>query len=206
MERTLKRLSDDLNSGRCSGIGETAINHFNKNGEQRVLQFPPNYEPFLRIVDLIAGKGAWIDMHAAPVNPEGKSHERQLFRGYELLYGRNPHLKLILSHTGMTNPMNAQSNLRRYHNMMMNINIHNKHHRWRKLEPLVNPQGEMYEDWAQLFEEMPDRFMVGAGKSPKTTGIAKHKRQIKKIRRILGTIEPRIARMIAYDNAVERFR
>ncbi len=72
--------------------------------------------------------------------------------------------------------------------------------------PIVNPQGELYEDWAQLFEEMPGWLMVAAGKSPKTTGVEKYKRRIKKIRRILSTIEPRASRMIAYDNAAERFR
>jgi len=46
--------------------------------------------------------------------------------------------------------------------------------------PIVNPQGELYEDWAQLFEEMPGWLMVAAGKSPKTTGVEKHKRRIKK--------------------------
>jgi len=43
--------------------------------------------------------------------------------------------------------------------MMMNLKIRKKHSEWRNLEHITNQKGELYEDWARLFEEMPDRFM-----------------------------------------------
>ena len=30
------------------------------------------------------------------------------------------------------------------------------------LEPVLNSNGELYKDWALLFEEMPDRFVIGS--------------------------------------------
>lgn len=206
LEQILKRLSKDIDSGEYAGVGEVALYHFKKSGDHKVLQYPPNFEPFLKIIDLIAEKGMWLDLHAEPVTFEGRSYEEKVFGGLELLYQRNPHVKLILSHTAMTNPTNARRILLNYPNIIMNINIHEKHERWKNLEPIVNPKGELYEDWAQLFEEMPERFTVGAGKRPKSTRISKYGKEVKRIRRVLGTLNPKAAKMIAYENAQKIFK
>lgn len=44
---------------------------------------------------------------------------------------------------------------------MMSIKLEPRHQYWGHLGPVVNSNGEIYEDWVQLFEEMPERFMVG---------------------------------------------
>jgi len=198
-----------MDSGEYAGVGEIAIYHFDKGfGGQNILEFPPNFEPFLRIVDLVAKKGMWLDLHAEPVDPEGKSYEKEVFGGIELLYQRNPNLKLIYSHTAMTNPTNARRILKKYPNIMMNIKIVKKHHNWRNLEPIVNTEGELYEDWAVLFEEMPERFMIGTDShfGRKSFQISKYKKKIKRMRLILGTINPEAARLIAYENARKIFK
>lgn len=209
LQDIMKRLSKDMDSGEYAGVGEIAIYHFDKGfGGQNILEFPPNFEPFLRIVDLVAKKGMWLDLHAEPVDPEGKSYEKEVFGGIELLYQRNPNLKLIYSHTAMTNPTNARRILKKYPNIMMNIKIVKKHHNWRNLEPIVNTEGELYEDWAVLFEEMPERFMIGTDShfGRKSFQISKYKKKIKQMRLILGTINPEAARLIAYENARKIFK
>jgi predicted TIM-barrel fold metal-dependent hydrolase len=208
LENILKRLSRDLDSGECAGIGEIGVYHFRKHGRQKVIQYPPNFVPFLRIVDLLAKKGKWLDLHAEPVTPEGQSFEKQVFGGIELLFRRNPDLKLILSHSAMTNPVNVRRILLKYPNVMMNIKIVRKHHKWRNFEPITNPEGELYEDWAQLFEEMPERFMIGTDSKfgRKSFETSKYKKKIKRIRHILGALTPRAARLIAYENARKLFK
>lgn len=202
----LKRLSKDLDSNEYMGVGEIGIYHFRKHGNQKVIQYPPNFEPFLRIMKLISEKQMWLDIHAEPVDPNGKSFEEQIFGGIELLYRLNPKLKLILSHTGMTNPLNARRILLKYPNLMMNIKIEKKHQRWRNLEPVVNPEGELYEDWAKLFNEMPERFMIGtdAKFGRKSFKMKKYNKLIKQMRRMLGTLNPNAAKLIAYENAKKR--
>jgi hypothetical protein len=32
---------------------------------------------------------------------------------------------------------------------------------WKDLHPVANKEGELYQDWARLSEELPERFMLG---------------------------------------------
>lgn len=212
----LSRLSEDIDGSECSGIGEIGLYHFNKTGTQNVIEYPPTFEPFLKIAGLIAEKDVWIDLHAEPVNPEGKSYENQVFGGLELLFQQYPNLKLILSHTAMTNPINARRILETYPNVMMNFKPITKHHLWRNLDPITNHERRLYEDWAELFEEMPERFMVGTdekfgriGKgvlAPEGAKVANYAKKINRMRRILGSINPDAAKLIAYKNAERIFK
>ncbi len=107
----------------------------------------------------------------------------------------------------MTNPANLRKLLRRYPNVMVNVKHRKSHWNWRNLEPINNLKLELYEDWARLFEDMPERFMVGTdakfwrrGRPP-----SKYWNKIKQTRRILGALSPRAARLIAYENARKIF-
>ncbi len=216
LDHVLDRLSQDLDDPQCLGIGEIGLYHFNKSGKQNVIEYPPEFPPFLEIIGLIAKKGKWVDLHAEPVDPYGKSYEKQVFGGLALLFRGYPGLKLILSHTAMTNPTNARRILETYPNIMMNFKPIKKHKRWKNLEPVTNTRGRLYEDWATLFEEMPERFMVGTdekfgrrGKgvlAPRGVKMEKYYKTIKRFRKILGSINPEAARLIAHDNADRIFR
>ncbi len=80
-DKVLSRLSKDLSNPECLGIGEIGLYHFNKTGRQNVIEYPPTFKLFLKIIGLIAEKEKWIDLHAEPVNPYGKSYENQVFGG-----------------------------------------------------------------------------------------------------------------------------
>ena len=207
LDGILERLAKDLDSNDYAGIGEIGLYHFNKNGEQPVISYPPDFEPFLRVADVVARKAKWFDLHAEPVDPEGKSYEAKVFGGIELLLRRNPDLKLILSHTAMTNPANLRKLLGRYPNVMINIKHRKSHWSWRNLEPINNLKLELYEDWARLFEDMPERFMVGTDEKFRRRGRPpeKYRGKITGTRRILGALNPRAARLIAYENARKIF-
>ena len=207
-QHILSQLSKDMDSGRFAGVGELSLYHFDKGyGGQHVLAFPPNFVPFIQVMDHVAKKGMWIDLHAEPVDPKGKSYEKEVFGCIELLYQENPNLKLIYSHTAMTNPTNAYRILQRYPKIMMNIKVEKRHQNWKNLEPVVNTKGELYEDWAKLFEEMPERFMVGTDSHFGRKGFlnSKYKKKIDQVRKILGTLKPKVAAMIAHENARRLF-
>ena len=156
LQNVLKRLAKDIDSGTYSGVGEIGNYHFDKGyKQQHVIEFPTNFEPFLKIIDLIAEKGIWLDLHAEPVGPKGKSYEKEVFGGIELLFRRNPHLKLIYSHTAMTNPINARRILKKYPNIMMNVKIETKHKKWKNLAPIVNTKGELYEVRDKFLKKCP---------------------------------------------------
>jgi len=212
----LRQLTRDLNDPDCAGIGEIGLYHFNKDGHQNVIAYPPTFEPFLKIVGLIAQKGAWMDLHAEPVDPGGKSYEEQVFGGLELMFQKFPGLKLIVSHTGMTHSSNARRILKRYPKVIMNFKPIKRHELWRNLEPITNSKGRLFRDWAELFEEMPERFMVGTdekfgrlGKgvhAPKGVEVANYGKKIRQMRKILGSLNPGTAEKIALKNAQRIFK
>ena len=208
LQAILTQLSKDIDRGEYAGVGEIGTYHFDKGFKrQHVLKYPPNFEPFLQIVDLIAKKGMWLDLHAEPVDPKGKSYEKEVFGGLELLFRRNPDLKLLYSHTAMSNAKNVRRILQTYPNVMMSIKIETRHDRWRNLEPVVNTEGNVYEDWAQLFEEMPERFMIGADFhfGRKGVKLKKYKKRIKGFRQMLATLNSQAAQFIAFENAERIF-
>jgi hypothetical protein len=208
LKEKLLGLSDDITDPDYSGIGEIGLYHFNKTGNQSVIEYPPTFAPFLNVISAIAEAGVWLDLHVEPVDPDGISYEDQVFGGLALLFQQFPNLKLILSHTAMTNPTNARRILETYPNVMMNIKPVVDHDDWRNLEPICNTQGFLYNDWAELFEDMPERFM--AGTDMKFGGDASdtlvYTEQVDLMRKILGSINPDTAAQIAYQNAERIFQ
>jgi len=208
LKQILQRLSGDLDSGKYIGVGEIGIYHFKKLPHQKMIAYPPNFEPFLKILNLIAQKRVWLDLHAEPIDHADESYEDILFGGLELWFRLNPDLKLILSHTAMTNPSNARGILQTYPNVMMNIKFE-KYGIWEKLGPIVSPERKLYEDWAALFEEMPERFMIGTDEvsGVREFNVETYRKRINQVRRILlGAINPDAARLIAHENARKLFK
>ncbi|MFC1492229.1 amidohydrolase family protein [Nitrospinota bacterium] len=205
LEKRLRWLREELDSGTCLGVGEIGPYHFEKKPGQAVIEFPLNFEPMLAVAGIAAEKGVWLDLHTEPVTHDGRSVEDALFGGIALLYQRFPNLKLILSHTGMTNPKNARALLETYPNLMMNLKMVRPggNLKWDHLEPISNADDELYEDWARLMEEMPGRFMIGTDSrfgTPQYAG-KRYGKNIQKLRRILGSLDPRAADLIAHGNA-----
>ena len=207
LDDVLAQLSEDVSSGDYIGVGEIGVLHFIKKPDQSLIAFQPNFAPFLDIVEEVAKHNLWLDLHIEPIDPDGISYEDWAFGGLQLLLDRNPTLKVILSHTAMTNPDNARRILETYPNVMMNIKPTMPTESWRVLEPVLNNKGELYEDWALLFEEMPDRFMIGSDAKFMRRGFTSDKYEwiIEMLRLMLGNLSAETAQKIAYDNAKKMF-
>jgi hypothetical protein len=206
MTEKMGRLARDLRSGRCCGVGEIGVLHFNTGGNQPVVQLPAAYPPLLAIAEITAAAGVPIEIHAEPIEPNGASHHDELYSTIALMFERAPGLRLIYAHHGLTNVNNARALLKAFPNLMMNLS-YRRRPSWSHLEPVTNERGELYSDWAALLEEMPERFMIGSdflfGWIPDAT--EKYTQLIDIDRRLLGSLEPAAARRIAYENAVRVF-
>jgi len=200
------QLNRDLASGTSAGIGEIGFLHFDTAGGQPVVHLPPEYPPFLAIAEAAATAGVWMDIHAEPIEPDGTQHYADVYATLAFMFQRWPNLRLIYSHNGLTNPRNAQSLLTTFPNIMMNTSFYRRA-AWRHLGPLTNERGAIYEDWAELLEALPDRFMIGTdflfGWTP--APLEAYANWINVDRRILGSLSPTTARKIAFDNAVRVF-
>ncbi|MFQ5955430.1 MAG: amidohydrolase family protein [Kiloniellales bacterium] len=210
LEKRLERLRQELDGGTCLGVGEIGPYHFEKKPGQAIIEFPLNFEPVLAVAGIAAERNRWLDLHAEPVTPDGRSVEDALFGGIALLYRRFPNLKLILSHTGMTNPLNARALLETYPELMMNLKMVRPGGRltWDHLEPISNAEDRLYEDWARLMEDMPERFMVGTDARFGTRQYAgkRYGRTIAGLRRVLGSLDRPAADLIAHGNARRAFK
>jgi hypothetical protein len=204
LETIKNRLESDLNNPQCSGIGELGLFHFEKWAGQSVYKYQPNFQPFLDFMDIINQKKAWLDIHAEPFDRDGTSYENMVFGMLALIHNRNPDIRLIIAHSGMTNPVNAERILSTYPNVMMNIKLVTDE--WTYLEPINNPKGEFFEDWAQLFEKMPERFMIGTdAKFKDDNGFTEYDNLIALTRLALGSLDAVAAKKIGFGNAVGIF-
>ena len=210
LERRLDRLRRDLDGGTCLGVGEIGPYHFEKKPGQAVIEFPLDFAPMLAVAGIAARRGRWLDLHAEPVTDGGRSVEDQLYGGIALLYRRFPDLKLILSHTGMTNPANARALLQAYPDLMMNLKMVRPGGslKWDQLEPISNADDRLFEDWARLMEDMPERFMVGTDARFGTRQYAgkRYGATIARLRRVLGSLDRQAAELIAHANARRVFK
>ncbi|MFO6418625.1 hypothetical protein ACLBKS_00305 [Hylemonella sp. W303a] len=213
LTQRLQRLAQDLGNTPCLGVGELGLMHFNKLGDQNVTYIRPDFPPLLEVVDLVGQRGGWIQLHAEPRDPAGDvSHHAELAQALAVWTARQPRLRIMLSHTGMTSAANARLILQSYPQVTMSIKLTSANvSTWRHLEPVLNANGELYEDWAQLMEEMPERFVIGS--DAKFGGALKHSagnetaypQIISRFHRMLGSLEPAAARKIAQGNARRLF-
>ncbi len=90
---------------------------------------------------------------------------------------------------------------------MIDFKIVKRLKHWWYTEPVNNAKRELHEDWAKLFEDMPERFMVGTDDKFFRRGMdaEKYKRKNRRLRKVLGTLNPKAVRMIAYENAKRIF-
>jgi len=205
----LGRLEADLESGGCLGIGEIGPYHFEKKPGMASIHFPFNFKPLMGVVALAAKMRVPLDVHAEPMTADGVSYEKQILSGLALWFGRYPDLKLILSHTAMTSPEILRALFEKYPSLMVNmklVKIGGKL-KWDQLHPISNNDNELFEDWALLMEDFPDRFMVGTDSrfGAKQYLGKRYRRNIKKIRKVLGSLKPEVAEKIGYLNAERVF-
>jgi hypothetical protein len=206
VKQKLTRLEADLDSGSCLGVGELGLLHFNKMGTQNVIQIRFDAPLVLQVIDAIGRRGRWLQLHAEPREPNGRSHDKEVWSALALWTSRQPNLKIMMSHTGMTSAAHARRLLESYPNLYFSIKLMSSRvDAWRHLEPLLNGEGELFEDWAQLMETMPGRFVIGSdakfGQSGhESEGEEGYGHMIRKFRRMLGTLDANTARQIASEN------
>ena len=210
LAQRMNQLDADLKNGVCKGMGEFGLLHFAKFTNQHVITNKANSYPVLLLTDTIAKNNSWLQLHAEPKEPNGTSHHKEVFGGLALWFKRNPNIKIILSHTAMTNPNDARKILETYPNVYMSIKVvKSKQGNWNHLEPVTDLDGDFYEDWALLFEQMSERFFIGSdvkfGQKNNSDNEINYPRTIRSIRHALGGLTNQASENIAWKNAKRIF-
>jgi predicted TIM-barrel fold metal-dependent hydrolase len=172
IQREFRQRAEELLRMGAAGFGEMAAEHF--AGATPYQFAPPDHPLFLLLADIAAQHDVPIDLHmeavpqTMPLPPELKSppnppqlHEN--VSAFERLLAHNPRAKIIWAHlgsdgTGYRTPDLCRRLLQRHSNLYMEI----------KLDPKAPGKnyllaGEKIKpDWLQLFEDFPDRFIIGS--------------------------------------------
>jgi predicted TIM-barrel fold metal-dependent hydrolase len=175
IRRRFKQQAEELLRAGAAGFGEMAAEHF--QGATPYQSAPPDHPLFLLLADIAAEHGVPIDLHMEAVSqpltlpaqlksPPNPPRLRANIAGFERLLAHNPRARIIWAHAGSDNtgdrtPELCRRLLAAHPNLYMELKID-------PLSPgknssLVNGAGgPIKPDWLQLFQDFPDRFVVGS--------------------------------------------
>jgi predicted TIM-barrel fold metal-dependent hydrolase len=178
IQRKFKEQAEELLRLGAVGFGELTAEHFpSKTPYQSVA---PDHPLFLLLADIAAEHGVPIDLHMEAVpqamplpapleSPPNPPRLRANIAAFERLLAHNPRARIIWAHAGADNtgyrtPELCRRLLAAHPNLYMDVKID-------PLKPGKNPllangaSGAIKPEWLALFEDFPDRFVVGTDQS-----------------------------------------
>jgi hypothetical protein len=178
-----------LQSGLYYGLGEIYAYH-----SDRPTQIAPDSPAIRGLLELATKYEVPITIHC---DANGRVEMERALKAH-------PNATVIWAHTGSFLPPEALMDLlRRYPNFYFDLAIKNKRLRTDGYPILFGTS--LREEWRQLFESFPDRFLVGfdfPGVGPTHgTPLSMARESTEFIRTILSQLIPDTARKVAYENA-----
>jgi len=174
IRRKFKERAEELLRLGAVGFGELTAEHF--QGATPYQSVPPDHPLFLQLADIAAEHGVPIDLHmealpqtiplpASMKSPPNPPQLRANIAAFERLLDHNPRGRIIWAHAGWDNtgyrtPGLCRRLLRAHPNLYMDVKIDPL--KPGKNSPLANgASGAIKPEWLKLFEDFPDRFVVG---------------------------------------------
>jgi Amidohydrolase len=173
VQRKFKARAEQILSDGAVGFGELSSEHVSFLPGQAYETAPPDHPLFLLLAAVAAAHGVPIDLHMDVVpqtmplpldlkSPPNPTKIQENLAAFERLLNYNPRAKIAWAHAGSDNVGNRTPDLCRrllqaHPNLYMEI----------KIDPLdlgKNPpiaNGEIMPDWLRLFQDFPDRFVIG---------------------------------------------
>jgi predicted TIM-barrel fold metal-dependent hydrolase len=156
----------------AAGFGEMAAEHF--AGGTPYQSAPPDHPLFLLLADIAAQHDVPINLHMEavtramplPQNLKSAPNPPQLHENifaFERLLAHNPRAKIIWAHlgsdgTGDRTPDLCRRLLREHSNLYMEIKLDPK----AQGKNFLTADGKLKPEWLKLFEDFPDRFIIGS--------------------------------------------
>ncbi len=162
------------------GFGEMTAEHFSMKEDHPYVAAPPDHPLFLRLADLAAQYDLPIDMHMEAIpeemsmpfrfkSPPNPQILKPNIAAFERLLAQNRKAKIVWVHLGWDNTGKRTIALTRRllsenQNLYMSIRIASGMQQ-RKTENETFPldkEGRLKQEWLTLFQEFPDRFLIGS--------------------------------------------
>ncbi|MEK6709708.1 MAG: amidohydrolase family protein [Nitrospinota bacterium] len=222
LRRKFEETAEGLLRQGVIGFGEMTALHFSFFEQHPYERTPPDHPLFLLLADIAARHGVPIDFHMEAVtensevprdlhgrSPKNPQDVPENIAAFERLLAHNPKAKIIWVHVGMDttdqrSPALTRRLLAKYPNLHLSICTP-------KGQPKKNwllQQGRgLNPEWKSVIMEFPDRFMIGSDSFYQTSqAIRKMPMNTPGALRILQFLPPRVARMIAHENAARLYK
>jgi len=206
------------------GFGEMTAEHFSMGEDHPYETVAPDHPLFLRLADLAAKYGLPIDLHMEAIPEEmpmparfpSPPHPQALkpnISAFERLLAHNRKAKIIWVHLGWCNTGRrtialTHRLLAEHPNLYMSIRIASGM-RERKVAKTTFPldkDGWVKQEWSLLFEEFPDRFIIGSDEIVKPANDHPSAGSIRSTVGLLEQLPHELKSRIGYENAYRLYR
>lgn len=207
------------------GFGEVGILHLAAFQGQQFENVAADHPLLLMLADITARHDVVIDVHFDLVmkemetprwlpRPPNPPRLKPNLEWFERFLRHNPKAKIIWAHLGsdfigFRTPELTRRMLKDHPNLYMSLRLGPG--RVPSNHPMTN--SGIKRDWLQLFEEFPDRFVIGTDQIFSLHGgqlTAQHEKQRKVVRErtnlFLSYLPRKLARQIAYENAIRIYK
>jgi len=206
------------------GFGEMTTEHFSMSKNHPYITAPPDHPLFLRLADLAAQYNMPIDIHMeaipeempmpqrfhSPPNPHILSPNIEAFRR---LLAHNRKAKIIWVHLGWDNTGKrtialTRRLMRENPNLYMSIRIASGMVNRKVSTPTfpLDRDGHLKPEWLALFQEFPDRFLIGSDEIIKPSDDHPSAGSIRSTVSLLDGLPPKLKARIGYENAYGLYR
>jgi len=216
VQRTFRERAEEIVRQGAVGFGEMTAEHF--AGATPYQYAPADHPLFLMLADIAAQHGVVIDLHMEAVpqamklppdlkTPPNRSELHENIAAFERLLAHNPRTSIVWAHAGSDNtgyrtPDLCRRLLRGHPNLYMQLKVDPLSPG--KNYPLVATGGRIKAEWLQLFQDFPDRFVIGTDQHylMPATGPQRWQEAVLLLNQLPGDLR----RKIGTENAVRIYR
>ncbi|TDI65179.1 MAG: hypothetical protein E2O90_08070 [Alphaproteobacteria bacterium] len=211
------KISKHLDGGRCAGIGELGLRHYDKRwrrgGGQAEVIVPLDHPLVHAVLALANRHGVPVVLHIEPVyRPRAIDNLARIKRWYKSVCRKYPRARLITTHSGMMSPADLEEIFLSCPNLFADFKI--LHSRgavigFADLHGVNDLEFRFFGHWTAMFEKYPDRFIFGSDwKEGRTRGSQRrnYRKHIARVREMLGALPPSVQKRLAYANAKSVYR
>ncbi len=186
IQKTFRTQAVALLDAGAIGFGEMITLHPCLGSKHNYQFAPPDHPLFLLLADIAAERGVPIDLHAeavAQTRPMPENIQRACDQNPDTLEATIPAIESLLAHnrsanivwqhigwdnTGEMTVKLLRRLLETHSNLFLALKVEERgfqvgtNNQVQMLNRIVDSNGEIGQDWLDLFEDFPDRFMIGA--------------------------------------------
>lgn len=219
MEKEFDARALELVQKGAAGFGEMTAEHFSMDADHPYETAPPDHPLFLRLADLAAKHGLPIDMHmeaipeAMPMpsrfqSPPNPTTLKPNIASFGRLLAHNRKAKIIWVHLGWDNTGKRTIDLTRTllaenANLYISLRIASGMKERKVVSPTfpLDANGQLKAEWLVLFEEFPDRFLVGSDEIIKPANDHPSAGSIRSTVGLLEQLPTKLRSRVGYENA-----